>query len=133
MPYEEISDEEYDELIRLERTEKMRKAREAVSQHADALASMSYRQIDARRGQYKPSPVALKRVLREIGMDYEALERTAKQEQREAVRPGVNDADRDHRHWSLRDQQQKLNTKLRGHYAYYGATGNSAALSRFLR
>jgi len=38
---------------------------------------------------------------------------------------------RDHRHWSLREQQQKLNEKLRGHYAYYGVTGNSAALSRF--
>jgi RNA-directed DNA polymerase len=39
---------------------------------------------------------------------------------------------RDHRHWSLREQQQKLNEKLRGHYAYYGVTGNSAALTRFL-
>ena len=39
---------------------------------------------------------------------------------------------RTHRHWSLKEQQQKLNEKLRGHYAYYGVTGNSAALSRFL-
>ncbi len=39
---------------------------------------------------------------------------------------------RDHRHWSLREQQQKLNAKLRGHYAYYGVTANSGALSRFL-
>ncbi len=38
---------------------------------------------------------------------------------------------RDHRHWSLSEQQQKLNEKLRGHYAYYGVTGNSGALSRF--
>jgi RNA-directed DNA polymerase len=36
------------------------------------------------------------------------------------------------RHLSLGEQQQKLNEKLRGHYAYYGVTGNSAALSRFL-
>lgn len=36
------------------------------------------------------------------------------------------------RHLSLKEQQQKLNEKLRGHYAYYGVTGNSAALSRFL-
>jgi RNA-directed DNA polymerase len=36
------------------------------------------------------------------------------------------------RHTSLREQQQKLNEKLRGHYAYYGVTGNSGALSRFL-
>jgi group II intron reverse transcriptase/maturase len=38
---------------------------------------------------------------------------------------------RDHRHWPLSEQQRKLNEKLRGHYAYYGVTGNSAALSRF--
>jgi hypothetical protein len=36
------------------------------------------------------------------------------------------------RHLSIPEQQQKLNQKLRGHYAYYGVTGNSAALSRFL-
>ena len=38
---------------------------------------------------------------------------------------------RDHRHWPLKEQQQKLNEKLRGHYAYYGVTGNSGSLSRF--
>lgn len=38
---------------------------------------------------------------------------------------------RDHRHRSLKEQQQKLNEKLRGHYAYYGVTGNSGTLSRF--
>src|SRR4029077_5701655 len=39
---------------------------------------------------------------------------------------------RDNRHLSLSEQKKKLNEKLRGHYAYYGVTGNSAALSRFL-
>jgi RNA-directed DNA polymerase len=39
---------------------------------------------------------------------------------------------RDNRHLALSEQQQKLNEKLRGHYAYYGVTGNSGALSRFL-
>jgi RNA-directed DNA polymerase len=39
---------------------------------------------------------------------------------------------RDNRHISIGEQQQKLNEKLRGHYAYYGVTGNSGALSRFL-
>src|SRR5262245_15672022 len=39
---------------------------------------------------------------------------------------------RDNRHIALSEQQQKLNEKLRGHYAYYGVTGNSGALSRFL-
>jgi len=39
---------------------------------------------------------------------------------------------RDNRHITIGEQQQKLNEKLRGHYAYYGVTGNSGALSRFL-
>jgi group II intron reverse transcriptase/maturase len=40
---------------------------------------------------------------------------------------------RANRHLSKREQQQKLNEKLRGHYAYYGVTGNSGALSSFRR
>ena len=40
---------------------------------------------------------------------------------------------RDNRHLSLQEQQRKLNQKLCGHDAYYGVTGNSAALSRFHR
>lgn len=40
---------------------------------------------------------------------------------------------RAYRHLSKREQQQKLNAKLRGHYAYYGVTGNSGALSSFRR
>lgn len=39
---------------------------------------------------------------------------------------------RANRHRPLEEQQAKLNEKLRGHYAYYGITGNSGALSRFL-
>ena len=38
---------------------------------------------------------------------------------------------RTHRHWKLRDQQAALSRKLRGHYAYYGITGNFQALHRF--
>ena len=38
---------------------------------------------------------------------------------------------REHRHWKLRDQQAALSRKLRGHYAYYGITGNYHALHRF--
>jgi len=36
------------------------------------------------------------------------------------------------RHLPIPEQQQKLNEKLRGHYAYYGVTGNSGSLTRFL-
>jgi hypothetical protein len=35
------------------------------------------------------------------------------------------------RHWSLAEQHQGLSRKLRGHFAYYGITGNGRALSRF--
>jgi hypothetical protein len=38
---------------------------------------------------------------------------------------------RNNRHRSLSQQHAKLSQKLHGHYAYYGITGNSAALSRF--
>src|ERR1700677_2113012 len=38
---------------------------------------------------------------------------------------------RQHRHQPLGEQQQTLGQKLRGHFAYYGITGNSRALSLF--
>ena len=38
---------------------------------------------------------------------------------------------RRNRHKSLPEQHAALSRKLRGHYAYYGITGNSAALARF--
>jgi group II intron reverse transcriptase/maturase len=38
---------------------------------------------------------------------------------------------RRHRHKELSAQQAALSQKLRGHYAYYGITGNAVALSRF--
>jgi hypothetical protein len=36
-----------------------------------------------------------------------------------------------HRHFPLREQQKMLTLKLRGHYAYYGITGNAKWLVRF--
>ena len=38
----------------------------------------------------------------------------------------------DNRHLPISEQHKKLNEKLRGHYAYYGVTGNSGSLTRFL-
>jgi group II intron reverse transcriptase/maturase len=38
---------------------------------------------------------------------------------------------RHNRHLPIGEQQQKLNEKLRGHYTYYGVTGNSGSLSSF--
>jgi len=36
-----------------------------------------------------------------------------------------------HRHLPVAEQQRVLGQKMRGHYAYYGITGNMAALQRF--
>ncbi len=38
---------------------------------------------------------------------------------------------RDNRHLPMTQQQQALSQKIRGHYAYYGITGNATSLSRF--
>lgn len=35
---------------------------------------------------------------------------------------------RDHRHWSIPEQYQRLKAKLQGHYAFYGIRGNYKAL-----
>jgi RNA-directed DNA polymerase len=40
---------------------------------------------------------------------------------------------RENRHAPLAAQHEAINRKLRGHYAYYGVTGNARALSRYLR
>lgn len=40
---------------------------------------------------------------------------------------------RRHRHWPVREQWQVLVSKLRGHYAYYGITGNSRSIHLFWR
>jgi RNA-directed DNA polymerase len=40
---------------------------------------------------------------------------------------------REHRHDTLRAQQQGLALKLRGHYGYFGITGNTRAVTRFCR
>jgi group II intron reverse transcriptase/maturase len=40
---------------------------------------------------------------------------------------------REHRHAPLAEQHEAINRKLRGHYAYYGVTGNAHALKRYLR
>ena len=38
---------------------------------------------------------------------------------------------RRHRHLKLKEQHEKLSQKVRGHYNYYGITGNSQSLSAF--
>ena len=40
---------------------------------------------------------------------------------------------RENRHHALAEQHETLSQKLRGHYAYYGITGNAEALQRFRR
>jgi RNA-directed DNA polymerase len=45
----------------------------------------------------------------------------------------VNDWCRKNRHQPLRDQHWLLSAKLKGHYAYYGITGNMRQLRRYAR
>jgi RNA-directed DNA polymerase len=56
--------------------------------------------------------------------------RTAKGRLGRAVR-SIADWCRDNRHRPVGEQHRTLCQKLRGHYAYYGITGNSSALSAF--
>jgi len=57
--------------------------------------------------------------------------RTAKDRFSRAVR-AVSEWCRRNRHLPVREQHQRLSVRLRGHFAYYGITGNSRALVRFL-
>lgn len=43
----------------------------------------------------------------------------------------IKEACREIRHWRLQDQQRLLSRMLRGHYNYFGITGNGDALSRY--
>ena len=56
--------------------------------------------------------------------------KTAKDRFTRAVR-SIDKWCHDNRHLSLAEQQHKLNQKLRGHYAYYGVTGNSGSINGF--
>lgn len=57
--------------------------------------------------------------------------RTAKDRFRRALKR-VAEWCRKHRHDEVRAQQEALGKKLRGHYGYFGITGNFTAISRFL-
>ena len=56
--------------------------------------------------------------------------KTAKDRFSRALR-GIGRWCRTYRHWKPREQWAALSRKLRGHYAYYGITGNAQALRRF--
>ena len=55
--------------------------------------------------------------------------KTAKDRFSRALR-GIGHWCRAKRHWDVREQYATLSRKLRGHYAYYGITGNACALIR---
>jgi len=57
-------------------------------------------------------------------------QRTAASRLRRAVR-SIAQWCRFNRHLPIAEQQRVLSQKVRGHFAYYGITGNSTALSRF--
>jgi RNA-directed DNA polymerase len=58
--------------------------------------------------------------------------KTARERMTRAVR-AVWQWCRNHRHDSLEEQRKALSSKLRGHYNYYGITGNSTQLNGFYR
>ena len=57
-------------------------------------------------------------------------QRTAASRLRRAVR-SIAQWCRSNRHLPVAEQQRVLGQKVRGHFAYYGITGTSTALSRF--
>jgi group II intron reverse transcriptase/maturase len=59
------------------------------------------------------------------------LQRTAKERLAKAI-SGINDYCRASRHKRLQEQHQKLSSKVRGHYAYFGITGNHNSLRSFV-
>jgi group II intron reverse transcriptase/maturase len=61
---------------------------------------------------------------------YVIKRKTSKQRLRRAIKK-VSQWCREHRHLPLREQWQKLKSKLAGHYGYYGITGNSLSLGRY--
>jgi len=58
--------------------------------------------------------------------------RTARSRLARAVR-ALHQWTKQHRHWRIAEQHRALSQKLRGHYAYYGITGNADALERVYR
>jgi group II intron reverse transcriptase/maturase len=59
-------------------------------------------------------------------------QRTAKDRFRRALKR-VAEWCREHRHDDVRTQQKALGQKLRGHFGYFGTTGNYEAIARFFR
>lgn len=56
--------------------------------------------------------------------------KTAKDRQARAIKK-ISEWCREHRHFSLPEQHKELSSKLRGHYQYYGVTGNMRCLQNF--
>lgn len=56
--------------------------------------------------------------------------KTAKDRFKRGIRK-ISEWCRKHRHRPIEEQQKTLGQKLRGHYEYYGITGNSIAIERF--
>lgn len=58
------------------------------------------------------------------------LRRTASKRLSRALQR-INEWCRDHRHLPVETQHEKMSQKLRGHFGYYGITGNSGGINRF--
>lgn len=58
--------------------------------------------------------------------------KTAKDRQARAIKK-ITEWCRKHRHSPLQEQHKELSSKLRGHYQYYGVTGNMMSVQKFRR
>ena len=65
-------------------------------------------------------------------MDFDQVVRSTKRCRRYGTTQ-VTEYCRRHRHDPVKEQRQALASKLRGHYGYYGITGNYRALAKFYR
>lgn len=59
-------------------------------------------------------------------------QKTAKDRLRRGIKK-IHDWCRNNRHLPVKEQHKALNAKMRGHYQYYGVTGNNERLGQFYR
>jgi RNA-directed DNA polymerase len=115
-------------------------AKYGLQLHPDKTRLVQFRRPGRRDRKQPPDPSARPGTFDLLGFThYWGLSRrgywvvrkkTARDRLRKAIRR-IADWCREHRHDPLAEQQRMLGLKLRGHYAYYGITGNAQCLQDF--
>jgi len=124
--------ENYNDCIRVFRVLGERLNKFGLSLHADKTCIVDFR---FKRSQHDKSqkPTTFKFLgfihlwKKSIKGKFVVLQRTAKERLAKAISE-INEYCRANRHKPLPEQHQKLSRKLRGHYAYFGITGNHKSL-----